>query len=55
MLCHGHVGVVGKCHAKVHCKQYELCPMMQLPETGVIAITGGNGALGLVTGLAAAD
>lgn len=35
---------------KVHCKQYELCPMMQLPETGVIAITGGNGALGLVMG-----
>merc|ERR1712217_742017 len=32
-------------------KHVEYGPMLQLPENGVIAITGGNGALGLVMGI----
>jgi hypothetical protein len=30
---------------------YEMAPMLQMPEDGVICITGGNGALGLVMGI----
>lgn len=33
------------------CKPYENKPDLQLPEDGVIGISGGNGALGLVMGL----
>lgn len=36
---------------QVSSKQFERKPTFQLPEDGVIAISGGNGALGLVMGL----
>lgn len=35
----------------VPCKMYEKLPEWELPSDGVIAISGGNGALGLVMGL----
>mmetsp|Transcript_33713 Transcript_33713/g.72774 ORF Transcript_33713/g.72774 Transcript_33713/m.72774 type:complete len:592 (+) Transcript_33713:2-1777(+) len=36
---------------QMSCKPYMRRPVWQLPEDGVIAISGGNGALGLVMGL----
>jgi len=50
---HNNVRILNKgryVQRKVHSKPYELEPEMQLPESGVIAISGGNGALGLVMG-----
>merc|ERR1719188_2085087 len=35
----------------VDATKYDFCPPMEMPKTGIIGITGGNGALGLVMGI----